>query len=98
MGGLKQRETTMSADRSLKELFEAYDAADAEVIRTKAAYDDALRRRSDRCQDIAKVVAPKKQIVRAGKPLLIIARYNKSEDFTTYFFRGNKNEEAITVE
>jgi hypothetical protein len=85
-------------NKSVSELFLAYDQANAAAQQAEAALDAAVRMRSDACKAIALAIAPKKKIFHAGKKLLIVARDNKSEGFTTYFFRCAKDDDAVVVE
>jgi hypothetical protein len=86
-------------NKSISELFAAYDSADEVVVQAKAAKEAAERVRSDACKAIALAIAPKKKVLRAGRELTVVVRDNKSEGFTTYFFRGAKSgDDAVVVD
>jgi hypothetical protein len=76
----------------LRDLFTLYDAKEAQLIEAKLAVEAALKERSEVVNQIAKLIAPKKKVLRHGKELTICFRGE-----TTFFRGAGKNSEPVEV-
>ena len=83
--------------KSLRELCDDYNAANAAVAAAQAAVETAIQARSDACQAIAMNIAPENNVTFNGKPHTIVLRVDKDTKAKLYFLRAPKGK-TIVVE
>lgn len=105
--GLRKKRVTMAKTngaeqkKALQALFKDYDAANAALTKAKEEAEAAMARRSAVVKQIAETGGM--LLKRGGKLLKVMSRQSKDAEgkaigAPTYFFRGEKEVEALDID